>query len=142
MGAVVAKHTDMIVGLDMHMIQPPPPAPPPVDPAQAPRANYDAELFARWTRCLWIGYGYLNFRFPKMTIDEIRAWLRALPANPAPSRLSPPRRPGPGEHHVWIWESPASSKGGRSGMAQVEPLDCYYFGEDPTLTSLREESGP
>lgn len=28
MGSIAAKHTDMIVGMDMHMIVPPPPAPP------------------------------------------------------------------------------------------------------------------
>jgi hypothetical protein len=28
MGMMAAKHTDLVVGMDMHMIQPPPPAPP------------------------------------------------------------------------------------------------------------------
>ncbi len=28
MGMIAAKHTDLVVGMDMHMIQPPPPAPP------------------------------------------------------------------------------------------------------------------
>jgi hypothetical protein len=32
MGMIAAKHTDMIVGMDMHMVQPPPPAPPVVVP--------------------------------------------------------------------------------------------------------------